>query len=93
MPYIKQDERFWIDQRIEPPKTPGQLNYVFTKAILDYVHEKGLSYQTCNDVIGALTAASGEFYRRVVAPYENIKIKENEPDPYEEVIKAYGLDR
>ena len=37
----------------------------------------GNSYATINDIIGALEGAKMEFYRRVVAPYEDEKIKEN----------------
>ena len=39
--------------------------------------QKGLNYQTCNDVMGALEGAKAEFYRRVVGPYEDQKIEEN----------------
>jgi len=39
------------------------------------VHGKG--YRTMNEVLGAFDAASKEFYRRVVAPYEDEKIEQN----------------
>lgn len=57
--------------------TPGELNYVVTLSIKNYMENKGLSYQTINDIIGALDGASKEFYRRVAAPYEDKKIEEN----------------
>jgi hypothetical protein len=37
----------------------------------------GLSYQTINDIVGALEGAKLEFYRRVAVPYEDKKIIEN----------------
>lgn len=55
----------------------GELNYLFTKIAIRYLHCKGESYQTYNDIIGALEGAKLELYRRSVAPYENGKIKEN----------------
>ena len=39
--------------------------------------EHPLTYQTMNDIIGALEGAKLEFYRRVVVPYENDKIEQN----------------
>lgn len=47
------------------------------KMFMQYVKNKGLSYQTCNDVMGAISGAGYEFYRRIVAPYEEGKIAEN----------------
>jgi len=56
----------------------GDLNYLFTCLIQEYVFvQNGLNYQHINDVIGALEGAKAEFYRRVAAPYEEKKIKEN----------------
>ena len=58
--------------------TPGELNYVFSTIIKAYFNrrDKG-NYQAINDIVGALEGAKLEFYRRVAAPYEEIKIKEN----------------
>ena len=57
--------------------TPGELNYLFTILSIQYVKRKGKSYTHMNDVIGALEGAKLEFYRRMVAPYEDEKIEEN----------------
>ena len=54
--------------------SPGELNYLFTRVIMDYTINEGLTYQTINDVIGALEGAKMEFYRRVATPYEEGKI-------------------
>lgn len=58
------------------PGTSGELNYLFTMLIKEYLRN-GVNYQKINDVIGALEGAKLEFYRRVVAPYEDEKIKQN----------------
>lgn len=72
MPYIEKARR--EDIKLE---TPGDLNYAFTMLAKTYLKDKGLSYQTCNDIVGALESAKMEFYRRIVIPYENSKIEQN----------------
>ena len=73
MPYIKKEDRcLW-----KGAETPGELNYLITTDIIGYMERKGLSYQTINDIVGALESAKLEFYRRVAAPYEEKKIEEN----------------
>lgn len=76
MPYIKEDRRkeLSVDGRAT---TAGELNYAITRWITFYLESKGESYQTYNDIIGALECAKIEMYRRMVAPYEDKKIKEN----------------
>lgn len=75
MPYIKQFVRNELLNR--SPNTTGELNYEITKLINDFVVSEGKSYQTMNDVVGALESAKLEFYRRVVVPYENTKLSIN----------------
>jgi len=58
------------------PKTPGELNYILTMIINNYWQTNG-GYRAINDIVGALEGAKLEFYRRVAAPYEDQKIKEN----------------
>lgn len=79
MPYIKQDDRNIVDILLEVPimDNVGELNYVLTKVIKDYLEQFGKNYQTMNDIVGALDSAKVEFQRRIVAPYEDQKIKEN----------------
>lgn len=55
----------------------GELNYCITVLVHEYLKAHGQSYRTMNDCIGVLDAAKAEFYRRVVAPYEDIKIEQN----------------
>ena len=88
MPYITQDKRKEVSPNaygVLPAENAGQLNYQITELILMYldnseapINEKPkVNYQLLNDVIGALEGAKAEFYRRVVVPYEDLKIKEN----------------
>lgn len=76
MPYIKQIERDSIDDS-RTAQGPGQLNYLITDEITNYLSHHKLSYKTVNDILGALEGAKLEFYRRVAAPYEDKKIAEN----------------
>lgn len=76
MPYIPENERQLLaDDCI--PVTAGQLNYKIHLLLEEYLETSGLSYQSCNDIMGALQGVQQEFYRRKVAPYEDKKIKEN----------------
>lgn len=69
MPYITPDRRISVDSGV-PPQNPGELNYLVTRLVIDYLHEHGTSYQTINDIIGALEGCKAEFQRRVVGIYE-----------------------
>jgi hypothetical protein len=76
MPYITQTAREVLaDGGVI--QTAGELNYEFTQVIRRYLEVHGLSYRVFNDIVGALEGAKTEFQRRVVAPYEDQKIKEN----------------
>jgi hypothetical protein len=78
MPYIKQVGREGLTTRKRRPVGPGELNFVITTAITDYLATKPkLNYQAINDVLGALEGAKQEFYRRVAVPYENDAIARN----------------
>ena len=68
---------------------PGDLNYLITRMILRYQEQRGLSYKTINDIVGALEGAKQEYYRRVAIPYENIKIAQN-GDAYDKGL--YGME-
>ena len=74
MPYVNDKSGVKHGYR---PKSSGELNYIITKICLKYLEDNGLRYQTINDIMGSLEGAKAEFYRRVVAPYEDEKIKEN----------------
>lgn len=83
MPYIQdKHKQFLVTKSVKEVgdlcTTPGELNFVITCIVRDYFNrtDKG-NYQAINDVVGALEGAKLEFYRRVGAPYEDKKIKEN----------------
>lgn len=77
MPYIKQEDREALDWFHRTAQTAGELNYLITDLCKDYIKDKGLTYQTINDIIGSLEGAKLEFYSRVARPYEDKKIEEN----------------
>lgn len=80
MPYIEKNSRPRFDEIIEKlePTTSGELNYIITKIVDDYITYGGkLSYTNVNDVIGVLECAKLELYRRLAAPYEDKKCIEN----------------
>ena len=91
MPYITKDKReeVELDSNTRTPENAGELNYQLTDVISFYLQEKGLKYQTINDIIGALEGCKAEFQRRIVGPYEDLKITENGDIPnYYYVVKS-----
>lgn len=84
MPYIKQEGRPKIDALVNPliehlkslpmEEQDGSLNYAVTKVLKSLYPMK---YFHLNRALGVLNAINLELYRKVVAPYEDVKIKEN----------------
>ncbi len=84
MPYIKKEQRPELDALINPlivymknlPESDqdGSLNYVITRILKSLYPKK---YFHVNRALGVLSAVTHEFYRRVIAPYEDTKISEN----------------
>ena len=77
MPYITKKDRKDLHKSLGNLNNPGKLNYKITDLIDIYIFNKGLSYQTINDIVGALEGAKLEFYRRIAVPYENNKLSIN----------------
>jgi len=82
MPYISSESRLrnlnLKSKGLDPVlDSPGTLNYEISLLIKDYLKVHKMSYQTINDILGALDGASREFYRRIVEPYENTKLTQN----------------
>ena len=73
MPYITKAQREVLKSGLVAPKNAGELNYCFTMLALLYLQGNGKSYQTMNDIVGALENAKNEFQRRVQHPYESEK--------------------
>jgi hypothetical protein len=76
MPYIHQTDRDQITngRNIE---TAGELNFVISTLINEYLINKGKNYNNINEAIGVLECAKLELYRRIASPYEDLKIESN----------------
>jgi hypothetical protein len=85
VPYIKQERRDQLDTAIDnlttilgltgEPLEDGDVNYVITR-IMDACYNR-LSYAIMARGIATLECAKLEFYRRIMAPYEDEKRKKN----------------
>lgn len=85
MPYIPKHDRKYFDSSIYKlaidVDTVGDLNYCIT-SLCDIYLEGDVCYSNINNVIGVLECAKQELYRRVAAPYEDMK-KEINGDVYD----------
>jgi hypothetical protein len=79
MPYLTKERQDLLleQQGFRPDSTPGDLNFLLTLIIQDYLEQKKESYQTLNDIVGGLECCKQEFIRRVVNPYEDSRIISN----------------
>lgn len=82
MPYINKDSREWYasilgEVRKTTPQNCGELNYLLSSIAKIYWEKSYESYQSINDVIGALEGAKLEFYRRIASDFEDVKLKTN----------------
>lgn len=76
MPYLDKGIRASLeDGRL--PDQAGELNFLITRLCDGFLMKTGLSYKNINQAIGALECAKLELYRRVAAPYEDKKSREN----------------
>jgi hypothetical protein len=78
MPYLRQTYRegYGNDLGVRARYFPGDLNYVITKIVRDYLGNVP-TYADFTAAIGVLESAKLELYRRMIAPYEDQKLKEN----------------
>jgi hypothetical protein len=82
MPYIKLENREYFKEMLEKLdrcaiSTPGELNFLFIEVVKQYMVTHAESYQTYNDIFGALECCQFELYRRKIAGYEDKKVSEN----------------
>ena len=88
MPYIKQEYRNALHDsldelsdvidslhRYQLQHRDGLLNYTITRLIKDLY--PAATYHDYNEVIGMLECCKLEMYRKMVAPYEDVKELEN----------------
>jgi hypothetical protein len=77
LPYITEEQRLELDKGRDPASA-GELNYCITMLVQNYMQSRGaVNYALINEAMGAMACARAEFYRRVAAPYEEKKRKEN----------------
>ncbi|KKM24078.1 hypothetical protein LCGC14_1608680 [marine sediment metagenome] len=81
MPYIKQEKRKELEMPLAKLlfklNSKGDYNYIITMMLHHFIEKNGLRYEHLNDAMGIVESAKQEFYRTVVAPYEDKKIEEN----------------
>ena len=83
MPYIDKKSRDRINKDLDIEHldgliiTEGDLNYVITRLCHLFIKRIGRKYSTLNTVVGVLECAKNELYRKIIAPYEEIKENEN----------------
>ena len=81
MPYIKQEKREKLNPLIAAVPIMGMglgdLNYLFSMIIKRYISVHKPSYSVYAGIVGMLITLKDELNRRVVIPYEDLKIKEN----------------
>ena len=76
MPYVDRETRVRLDEG-SPPENPGELNYLVTRIVDSYLKTKGrIRYSHINEAVGVLECAKLELYRRIAAPYEDVKMNE-----------------
>ncbi len=77
MPYLEKSIKDSLDHRVMVASEPGHLTYRLYKECLSYIKLRGKRFAVLCEVVGALVCCLLELYRRVVAPYEEEKIKIN----------------
>jgi hypothetical protein len=85
MPYIKELDRVKFKPILEEFDkiilhsliSTGDMNYLITKMVHNFLDEKGVSYKNINEMIGVLECAKLELYRKIASPYEDEKEKTN----------------
>ena len=79
MPYIRPGLRTLLDpnKANDLPRVSGELNFVITREVSEWIKRRGLDYGTINAAIGVLECVKLELYRRIAAPYENIQCEQN----------------
>ena len=81
MPYIKKQnrERFKVPiaELIELIQEKGELNYVICEIVSGLLLKYSIGYERISEWIDAVDGAENELRRRILDPYEELKIMEN----------------
>lgn len=101
MPYLEDQDRAaeLIHANQADPKTLPELVLVLLDTIDEYVSERGANATALHEALGGLRGAELELARRIVAPYEAIKLAESgaqwvqpeSTDPLANTASALGL--
>lgn len=79
MPYIEPDRRDLLDpvvaELLDRVEDWGDVNYAVTTLLHGVLH--GATYEDYQAALGLCAAVQAELYRRVVGPYEDLKIAEH----------------
>lgn len=91
MPYLKAKDATRLKASLPTPTSAGELNYCIAQLTMNYLGVLAVvDYSALNAAIGALESAKLEIYRRLVAPYENGKIREH-GDCFHEFIRKHNI--
>jgi hypothetical protein len=81
MPYIKPERRHLFDEHLQACtleiESEGELNYCIYKLSTLLIGRIGESYDKLSMCSSAMEHAKLEWYRKRLAPYEDLKIAEN----------------
>ena len=101
MPYIKKEDRLFYDALVDQivnilagldnkQLVKGHHNYIMYTLALKLVNRLGVRYATLQDIIGTFDCCKMEFYRKILAPYEEKAIDKNGDVSTSEVDFAIG---
>lgn len=81
MPYTKSEKRYTrrlIPELVKSIKTKGDLNYTICEIVGQLcLKDGGIGYTTTSNWIDGVHDAECELRRRLLNPYEDLKIREN----------------
>jgi hypothetical protein len=81
MPYTEKPKRTVItalvDRMMSQIVEPGDLTYAMFLICKRYMQMYGPRYRTLHSIMGCLDCTSKEFYRRYVAPAEDLAMEKN----------------
>ena len=86
MPYIEQHDRVTVDEFVDPlvkfiaevsSLSVGEMNYIITRIVQAQIKRRGEHYADYESMLGRLEAVKLEWHRRVMAPYEDGKCRQN----------------
>jgi hypothetical protein len=81
MPYIKQMSREYFEDHliniVRGVQNTGDLTYCIYKLMIMLTEKWGKDFRNMSSILSETECAKLEFYRRIMAPYEDKKIDEN----------------